>query len=315
MLQKVNHVASSHVIDFVKSFESFVPYVYDDKRAPVKGKYVPWQPGHVVRGTLTIGYGHTDDAKYKLPFKLANAPAGFRLTEEEAAHILDVDLDECEQLVNDLVMVPITQGQYDALLSFTFNCGGGNLKKLIEPLNKGDYTGTRRKFDLFIRSKGSVMRGLQRRRDGEQALWDDGDAYLPTEIVHHTAEVDAPGTINGKPATAADLRPYSRKLQVADKGKKGAGFLGVGTLGVMFTNAVNQAKGVSDAFDLLSTNATLLVVLGMALVGIVVFALIEGWTLDDFFAGRWFLGGADEPDDLPVDDDAGGEHVDEPVAA
>lgn len=306
MLQKVNHIPSTKGLDFVKSFESFVPYVYDDLRSPIrvngKMQYREWKRGDPIRGTLTIGYGHTDAAKYKLGFKLKDAPAGFRITEEKASEILDVDLDECEQQVNELVKVPITQGQFDALLSFTFNCGAGNLRSLIVPLNKGDYTGTRRKFDLYTRSKGKVLRGLQRRRDGEQALWDDGDTYLPTEIVHHGADVDAPGTIDGKPATAADLRPYSRKLTVADQGKKGTGLLGVGLLAKIFTDTVNQAKGVSDAFDLVSTNATLLIVLAIALAGVVVFALIERWTIDDFFNGRWFLGGADEPDDLPVDD-------------
>lgn len=160
-------------LDLIKSFESFVPYVYDDMRAPVGGKYAEWDGGPV-RGTLTIGYGHTDAAKHPLKTR-----QGVRVTEAEALQILDVDLDECEADVNTFVKVPLTQGQFDALVSFTFNCGVGNLKRLIVPLNKGDYAGCRQKFAEFTRSKGEVLRGLVRRRAAEQVLWDQDYAAIP----------------------------------------------------------------------------------------------------------------------------------------
>ena len=168
----------------IKSFESFVPHVYDDLRAPVRGQYREWDGSKPI-GTLTIGYGHTNAAKH--PLKISK---GLRITEKQALEILDVDLDDCEASVNRLVKSPITQGQFDGILSFDFNCGSGNTRKLIEPLNRGDYAGTRAKFDQFIRSKGKVLRGLQRRRDAEQALWDDKAAKLPTGPVHHSAEVE-----------------------------------------------------------------------------------------------------------------------------
>jgi lysozyme len=173
-------------LDFIKSFEGFVPYVYDDKKAPVNGKYREWTGGPVV-GTLTLGYGHTDAARH--PLKIAK---GLRVTEAEAREILDVDLDECEDYVNQAVKVPITQGQFDALVSFTFNCGAGNAKNIIARLNRKDYNGARAAFDLYVKSKGTVMRGLQRRRDGEQALWDANTPTLPDELVDHPEEVDNP---------------------------------------------------------------------------------------------------------------------------
>lgn len=174
-------------LDFIKSFEGFVPYVYDDLRPPVNGKYREWN-GEKVKGTLTIGYGHTDAAKHPLKIK-----RGLTITEEQAAEILDTDLDECEEQVEALVNVPVSQGQFDALCSFNFNCGAGNLKKLIVPLNKGDYKSCRAKFDLYVKSKGITLRGLQRRRDGEQALW---DADIPAPVtepqgVDHPAQVEA----------------------------------------------------------------------------------------------------------------------------
>jgi lysozyme len=170
-------------LDFIKSFEGFVPYVYDDLRPPVNGKYREWN-GEAVKGTLTIGYGHTDAAKHPLKIK-----RGLNITEAQATEILDTDLEECEEQVSSLVKVPLTQGQFDALCSFNFNCGVGNLKKLIVPLNKGDYKAARAKFDLYVKSKGITLRGLQRRRDGEQALWDSHTAE-PEEIIDHPAEVE-----------------------------------------------------------------------------------------------------------------------------
>ena len=182
----------------IKSFESFVPYVYDDLVPPVRGRYREWSGGPV-HGTLTIGYGHTDGARH--PLKIA---PGLRIGERRALDILDVDLDQCEEAVNALVQVGLTQGQFDALVSFAFNCGLGNLKKLIVPLNRGDTAACRAKFDGYVRSKGQVLRGLQRRRDAEQALWDDryADAEKPSEPVHHTAEVDAP---EPKPLTQSTI--------------------------------------------------------------------------------------------------------------
>jgi len=183
---------SAHGLALAKGFESFVPYVYDDKVAPIRGKYREWRRGDPIRGTLTIGYGHTDAAKFDLGFKLADVPAGFRITEAEACEILDVDLDECEQAVNDLVKVPLRQGEFDSVVDLTFNFGTGNLRKstLLARLNRGDKKGARAAFDLYVKSKGEFMRGLQRRRDAEQLLWDEEIPVVPTEPVHHPAEVD-----------------------------------------------------------------------------------------------------------------------------
>lgn len=201
---------SKQGLDFIKSFESFVPYVYDDLRAPVKGKYREWDGGPC-RGTLTIGYGHTNSAKH--PLKITK---GLKISEAEACEILDVDLDECEEAVND-IDAPLTKGQFDALVSFAFNCGTGNLRKLAAPLKRKDYHATRAKFDLYTKSKGEYLRGLQRRRDGEQAMWDATDVLLPAEPVHHTAEVDLPGTlvvpVADGPAKASTLAAVSRKAK------------------------------------------------------------------------------------------------------
>ncbi len=299
---KAHKISKKEGIPFIKGFESFVPYVYDDKRAPVRGKYKMYRPGDKVLGTLTVLYGHTDVARH--PLRIADC-IGKTFTEDFGCEVLDVDLDECEDAVNRLVKVPITQGIFDALVSFTFNCGTGNLKKLIAPLNRGDYGRARSDLDHYVRSKGEFMRGLQRRRDGEQVLWDEGDINLPAEIVHHPAEVDTPVPAvpklpNGKVAeTVADLRPYSKKLQTVHWSQITSGGVSLYGFGQIFIDAVNHAKGVSDAISTVKADSGLVVLL---LLGVVVFlgcALVKGWSWDDFIHGRWHPSGvAGDADDV-----------------
>lgn len=205
---------SKQGIDFIKGFESFVPYVYDDLIPARKGTYRRWEPGDGVRGTLTCLYGHTDAARH--PLKMKDA-VGKVYTEQFGCEVLAVDLSECEEAVERLVKVPLTQGQFDALVSLTFNMGEGNLRKssLLSKLNRGDYKGARAAFDLYVKSKGQTLRGLQRRRDGEQVLWDSDIPVVPTEPVDHPAEVDAPPRV-----TAKDLARKSSPIAWIRNAKK-----------------------------------------------------------------------------------------------
>lgn len=201
---------SQEGLNFIKGWESFVGWVYDDKVPPVRqpnGKraYREWDGG-IVRGTLTIGYGHTNAAKHPLKIK-----RGLRITEKEACEILDVDLDDVEAAVNRRVKVPLTQGQFDALVSLTFNMGEGNLAKssLLARLNDGDYAGARRSFDLYVKSGGEFMQGLQNRRDGEQALW---DSRIKVEIPSTDAPEPHPSEVD--PPKAPDVKPIGKSKTV-----------------------------------------------------------------------------------------------------
>lgn len=196
------HDIGPHGLALIKGYETFVPFVYDDKipmRRNSAGKleYPEWQGGPV-KGTLTIGYGHTDAARH--PFKCT---LGARITIEQGLEILHVDLSECIEQVNDRVKVPVTQGQFDALMSFTFNCGGGNLNRLIQPLNRGDYDVCRGDFAHYVRSKGEVMRGLERRRQAEQVLWDDRYQELPEHMPAEDAPAPHPAEVDARPEKAA----------------------------------------------------------------------------------------------------------------
>src|SRR5574337_412189 len=81
-------------------------------------------------GVLTIGYGSTGGIK-----------PGQTITPEQAEAMLVDDLDEAAEAVRQLVTVPLTQGQFDALCSFVFNLGAGRLRDstLLRLLNQGKY--------------------------------------------------------------------------------------------------------------------------------------------------------------------------------
>ncbi len=256
---------SKRGLDFIKGFESFVAYPYDDLLAPVKGKYREWT-GSPLKGTATIGYGHTNAAKHSL-----RVVPGISITEEEASEILDVDLDECEGDVNRLVKVPLSQGQFDALVSFTFNCGTGNLKKLIAPLNRGDYDGTRAKFALYTRSKGKVLNGLVRRRTGEVALWDADYDYaaknLPAAPSNVPEQVDAPkapvpmktilSSATGTAVVLAGVQQVSDTVSaVSEPMKQAVGIVsGIGSIGPAVLVAVVAAAVAGGAVYFLMRRA------------------------------------------------------------
>lgn len=142
---------SEQGVNFIKSFEGFSSVPYNDGV-----------------GVMTIGYGHALRKKDKHLKKI---------TEEQAVEILKEDVSIAVKNVNNLVKVDITQNQFDALVSFAFNVGVGNLKNstLLKKLNQGDYIGA---ADEFLRwNKGRVngvmkeMKGLTRRRVAERALF------------------------------------------------------------------------------------------------------------------------------------------------
>lgn len=132
-------------IDLIKDFEGFVSDAY---LCPA--------------GVWTIGYGHTGDVE-----------KGMSITQHQAEAVLTVDLERFERAVNRLVDVHLTQGQFDALVSFTFNLGEGNLAKstLLRKLNEGDYAGAAEEFPKWKRAGGRVLPGLVKRRAAEQRLF------------------------------------------------------------------------------------------------------------------------------------------------
>ncbi|MDQ9128540.1 lysozyme [Serratia fonticola] len=110
----------------------------------------------------TVGYGHTVGVR---PNDV--------ITEGEADNFLRQDIANSEQVVNMNVHVPLTQNQFDALVSFVFNLGIGSFlaSTLIKKLNSGDYGGSAEEFLRWIHVNGKKIPGLVRRREAEKSLF------------------------------------------------------------------------------------------------------------------------------------------------
>jgi lysozyme len=112
---------------------------------------------------LTIGYGHTGPDVTK----------GMRIDAERAGTLLEIDCMKCEAAIDKLVKVPLTQGQYDALVSFTFNLGAGALKSstLLKKLNAKNYEGALAEFIRWNKVGSMPYQGLTARREAEQEIF------------------------------------------------------------------------------------------------------------------------------------------------
>lgn len=167
----------------------------------------------------TIGFGCTEGVKLGMVWTEEQAEAG--LLKEIAKH---------EAAVNRLVSVDMNQNEFDALVSFSYNCGVGALGKstLLKKLNKGDRIGAAREFGKWNKGGGSVLTGLVARREREAALFlkpteaPEGP-YMP-QVVEETKEISKPvATAGGVAAGGAavgttslpslpappDLSPYT----------------------------------------------------------------------------------------------------------
>ena len=127
----------------------------------------------------TIGVGHVlypDQGKLPMDQRGAYAlrPEDNRqFSKEEVDGILRSDLDRFERGVARFCPVPLTQGMFDALVSFSFNVGLGTLQRstLRQKLLRGDKEGAAEELLKYCMAGGKVLRGLQKRRIDERALF------------------------------------------------------------------------------------------------------------------------------------------------
>lgn len=119
----------------------------------------------------TIGYGHTGLVDGK-PIH-----GNMIITEEKAIELLQQDMAVFEKAVKDSVKVPLTQNQFDALVSFAFNVGAGALRKstLLRLLNQGKYEEVPAQLLRWNKGGGKVLEGLTRRRKAEGHLFVTGE--------------------------------------------------------------------------------------------------------------------------------------------
>lgn len=112
-------------------------------------------------GIWTIGYGSTGKAVHE----------GLTITAEQAEEWLKRDLARFEKRVSVLVIVPLNQSQFDALVSFDFNTGALGRSTLLRLLNRGEYETVPAELAKWTRGGGKVLPGLVRRRAAEAALF------------------------------------------------------------------------------------------------------------------------------------------------
>jgi lysozyme len=127
----------------------------------------------------TIGVGHVlypEQNKLKLEDRDAYPlrPEDNRIfSMEEVNAILEKDLMRFEQGVEKLCNVPLTQGMFDALVSFSFNCGLGLLQRstLRQKVLRGDMEGAAEELLKYCKAGGRILKGLENRRKDERSLF------------------------------------------------------------------------------------------------------------------------------------------------
>lgn len=147
----------------------------------------------------TIGYGCTEGVQIGMVWTEAKAEA--ELMKELAKH---------EAAVTTLVKVELNQNEFDALVSFSYNCGVGALQKstLLKRLNRGDRVGAAREFEKWTRGGGRVLKGLVARREREAALFlkpvdAPDEPYMPQDV-QEVREISKPvATAGGAAAGGA----------------------------------------------------------------------------------------------------------------
>lgn len=155
----------------------------------------------------TIGYGHTT---------AGGKPAvheGMTITKEQADEILRRDLDWAEKAVERLVKVPLSDNQFGALVSFTYNLGEAQVagSTLLKKLNKGQYDAVPGELSKWVYDNGKKVKGLVNRRAAEAGLWVKGDFvssnYVPATTKMETGETAAVSVTGGASAVAVSIQP------------------------------------------------------------------------------------------------------------
>ena len=138
---------SQQGLALVKHFEGFNSSVY----------YCP-------AGYATIGYGHLVKGN-----ELFERP----ISESVAEALLRQDVRSAERAVRRLIQVPLTQSQFDSLVSFTYNLGGGALQRstLRRVINRGHHHEVPRQLRRWVWAGGRKLKGLVRRREAEAELY------------------------------------------------------------------------------------------------------------------------------------------------
>lgn len=138
-----------HGLALIREFEGFSSEIYLD-----------------AAGLPTIGYGHLLRSGEEEMFKRG-------ISEAAGQALLIKDISRAEQAVLRLINVPLTDGQFDALVSFTFNLGSGALQRstLRRKVNREEHHDAPAEFMKWVWAGGKRLKGLIRRRSCESELY------------------------------------------------------------------------------------------------------------------------------------------------
>lgn len=189
-------------------------------------------------GVLTLGYGHTNANGRRIK-------SGDVWTQGECDAALREDLTVAERAVRRRIRVDLTQHQFEALVSFTFNLGEGSLSRssLLRMVNAKDFDGAADAFGAWNKAKdpqtGELreLKGLTRRRAAEAALFREGKH----EEVHAKFEADR----------ADDTEPMPQRAEVPPGSTRGmeTSKIGNSQIAIGAASAAEAASKVKDALD------------------------------------------------------------------
>lgn len=116
----------------------------------------------------TVCVGHTAT--------VSRADVGKVYSDAQCQALLQQDTKDAQAAVKRVLTAPVTQDQYDALVSLAFNIGSGALAKstLVRKHNAGDCLGAAREFTRWNKAGGRVLPGLTKRRAWEKSLYEKG---------------------------------------------------------------------------------------------------------------------------------------------
>ena len=136
-------------LSLIKRYEGFSPTIYI---CPA--------------GYPTIGYGHVVLAHEREQFTAGITPT-------QATKLLRKDVRIAERAVLRLISAPLTDGQFDALVSFTFNLGAGALQRstLRRKVNRGEHESVPAELMKWVWAAGKRLPGLVRRRKAEEVVY------------------------------------------------------------------------------------------------------------------------------------------------
>jgi lysozyme len=115
---------------------------------------------HLAGGKPTVGWGHTG----------LGVVVGATWTRAQCEEALMNDIHWASNVVNSLVHISLTQGEFDALVDFTYNVGSGNFASstMLKLLNQNEIAQAALEFEKWDKAKGVVVAGLLRRRYAEK---------------------------------------------------------------------------------------------------------------------------------------------------